>query len=177
MDNVETEKVTKNKEKIKNIVLTNTIQYNKSNISKNNAEIKQKIIERVKIDAQIAKMNQHKVSEQINQRLVAEQHADEVKQQHSKLLQWKDLEKRSKIIEEKNALKSNIENLDKMHKRYRNIFNVIEKKQSEIQKTYSKLGAGRNNLAKSEVDKNWIINSFIDKQIIDSDIKINNQYE
>ena len=58
-----------------------------------------------------------------------------------------------------------------MEKRYRNIFEVIGKKDSAIQNYYKKLRFGTNNLACSERDKDQVINTFANKQIEDYDQK------
>lgn len=122
-------------------------------------------------------LNNIETGVQKNLKSVNGYHAEEIKDQHAKLLAAKELEKRGKLIEEKNALQSNLEHLDKMERRYKNIFDVIEQKQSDIQKSYNTLGFGRNNLAKSEVDKDALINSFVDKQIKEYEVKVKNEHD
>lgn len=60
------------------------------------------------------------------------------------------LEQRAKVIEENYALKSNIDHLDKMERRYRNIFEVIEQKHAAIQNNYRNLMPENKNLADYE---------------------------
>ena len=78
------------------------------------------------------------------------------------------------MTEEKIALDSNIQHLNKMERRYQNIFNQIGNKHSAIQNLYQGLGKGRglrvdrlgkNNLANSERDKDKMIEDFTNKQI------------
>lgn len=176
-DKVEADKIIKSKASIKNTVINNSIQDSLNKSAKKKAEIQQKAIEKVKIDAQVSILNNFEISAHQKSRSVVENHSKEIRNQHEKLLKVKELERQAKLVEEKHALQNNLEQLDKMQRRYRNIFDVIEQKQSGIQNSYSGLGAGRNNLARSEVDKDMRISTFVDKQIIQHEVKTKNEFE
>ena len=172
MDSFEWDKIRNNKNELRSVVDTNTIQAETKKHTYTLNEVKQKIIEKAKIDAQFNLLGKIDIGVKNNQRSNLEQNAEEVKGQHLKSLKVKELEKKVKAAEEMNALQSNIEHLDKMERRYRNIFEVFERKHSQIQGNYSRLGMGKNNLARSEVDKDASIGSFVNKQIRDYEQKV-----
>lgn len=172
LDNLEYEKIRNNKSELRNVVDNNTIQaVTKKHIFHTN-EAKQKMIDKVKIDAQLEILGKIDVGVKNNIRSERQQNAEEVKGQHLKLQKVKDLEKKAKAVEEMNSLQSNIQHLDKMERRYRNIFETFERKHSQIQGNYNRLGIGKNNFAKSEVDKDMNINTFVSKQIKDYETKV-----
>lgn len=177
LDNLEYDKINSNKTELRNVVDNNTIQAVTKKHIFNTNEVKQKLIDKVKIDAQLDILGKIDIGVKNNQRSNREQNAEEIKGQHLKLLKVKDLEKKAKAVEEMSSLQSNIQHLDKMERRYRNIFDTFERKHSQIQGNYNRLGIGKNNLAKSEVDKDSNINTFVNKQIRDNELKIKEESE
>jgi hypothetical protein len=140
-------------------------------------ESKLKNVDKVKINAQMSLINKIHTSSQNKVSADMAQYAEDILAQRNKNEKEKQLEKKSKVIEENYALNSNIQHLDKMERRYRNIFEVIGKKHSDIQNAYKKLGFGKNNLAKYEQDKDFLINDFANKQILNYEAKVREENE
>lgn len=99
-------------------------------------ESKLKSIDKFKINAQMSLMSKIHTNSQNKLKANMSQYAEEIKAQRHKAEEAKQLEKKAKVIEENFAIKSNIQHLDKMERRYKNIFEVIGKKHSEIQNAY-----------------------------------------
>ena len=132
-------------------------------------------IDKSKIDAQIALIERNNAQSQNEEKINKLKYAEDVKDQRVKNEKTKDLEKVMKLLQENHTISSNIQHLDKMEKRYKNIFDVINKKDSDIQNTYKKLGLGNNNFAQYERDKDSVIDNFTNKQIVSNESKIHHE--
>lgn len=130
------------------------------NVDKEKVNAQMKLLEKINAKTE----NTHK---EIKNKFAAEIRAQSISNNHKKLL-----DHQSKLNEENYALQSNIQHLNKMEQRYRNIFEVIGQKHSAIQNHYQKLKFGSNNLAYSERDKDHLINTFANKQITDYERKV-----
>lgn len=176
IDNTEYDKIMNNKSHLREVVDTNTVQtYTKRN--QQLKELQVKAIEKAKVNAQLKLLQKfdEKDKTQLKNNILSV--AEEIKSQRVKNEKAKELEKKAKLVEENHALKSNIQHLNKMERRYRHIFEVIDQKHSAVQDNYQKLGFGRNNFANFEKDKDRLIDIFANTQITQHELKMKEENE
>lgn len=176
LDYTEHDKIMTNKSHLREMVDTNTIQaHTKRNLMLK--ELQSKAVEKAKVNAQLQLLQKfdEKVRNQLKSNIL--NIAEEIKSQKLKNEKAKELERKAKLVEENHALESNIQHLNKMERRYRHIFEVIDQKHSAVQQNYQKLGFGKNNFANFEKDKDRLIDIFANKQITQHEQKMQEENE
>ena len=175
IDSLEYSKINQNKSNLKHILDSNTIEVHKKIASNKDSQIKK--ADKAKILAQMSFLAKADTRVKDDIKRVFKDHAEEVHQQRLNHIQQKELEKKARVIEEKKVLESNIQHLDKMERRYKNIFDDIGKKHNAIQEQYKKLSPERKNLADYEKFRDTRINEFTNKQISEYELKMQQEEE
>lgn len=135
IDNLEYNKIKQNKSLLKDVASINTLSAFNRKFSEDK-ERRQKLLDRAKIQSQLDHFKKLNYQNQNIAKMSLLKNAEEVKAQREKERKRKELEKQAKLIEEQKAIESNIQHFDKMEQRYRHIFEVIGKQQSDIQNHY-----------------------------------------